>query len=105
MVKECVSVLRDSKTEESADSIAILQALLSSIPNFWSGTDLIQIVDLYLESTVSMPQSQSATIWTLVKSVTKKVSAKTLVPILCEYWNNLLAVNEVRSVSFCADSC
>ena len=47
-----------------------------------------------------MTQAQSAIIWTLVKSVTKKVSSKTLIPVLCEYWTKLVVANEVRSLGF-----
>ncbi|KIP06398.1 hypothetical protein PHLGIDRAFT_128310 [Phlebiopsis gigantea 11061_1 CR5-6] len=94
VVKECVSVLSTPKMEGSSESIAVLQALLTSIPNFWSSADLTQVVDLYLDSVVSMRQTHSALIWTLVKSVTKKVPSKTLIPVFCEYWATLTAQSE-----------
>lgn len=79
----------------------MLQALLASIPNFWSSADLTLIADLYLEATTSLPQSRTAQIWTLVKSVTKRVPSKTLVPVLCDFWTGLVVQGDVsRSQSF-----
>ena len=104
MVKECVSVLRNPKIEGATESVAVLQALLASIPNFWSSADLAQIVDLYLDAVVSMPQTHSALVWTLVKSTTKRVPSKTLVPVLCEYWTTSATSNEVSLLYLCLGS-
>ncbi|EKM52689.1 uncharacterized protein PHACADRAFT_101069 [Phanerochaete carnosa HHB-10118-sp] len=95
IVKECVGVLRDAELTASSDAVAVLQALLGSIPNFWGSADLTQIVDLCLDSTVSASQSVTALIWTVVKAVAKKIPSKVLVPALCEYWATLSSKGDV----------
>ncbi|GJE92911.1 U3snoRNP10 and BP28CT domain-containing protein [Phanerochaete sordida] len=100
IVKECVGVLRDGELAASSDAIAVLQALLASIPNFWGSADLTQIVDLYLESTVSASQSLTALIWTVVKAVTKRIPSKVLLPVLCEYWTGLSTKGDIVAAKF-----
>lgn len=92
-------MLRDADIAASSDAVAVLQTLLTSIPNFWGNADLTQIIDLYLDSTGSASQSLAALIWTVVKAVVKRIPSKVLVPVLCEYWTALSSKEDVSYVA------
>ncbi len=76
-------------------AVAVLQALLLSIPNFWSGGDIRQIATLYLDSCVSASKSQVAQLSSVIKVITKKVQSKVVLVTLCELWPSAASTEDV----------
>lgn len=84
VVQHSVRLLKQETA--SSDAIyATLQALLSSIPTFWSMPEVLAILMLYIDGVVS--SSMSA----LVKASTKRISAKVLLPSILDIWSKLHA--------------
>ncbi|TCD67119.1 snoRNA-binding rRNA-processing protein utp10 [Steccherinum ochraceum] len=90
-VRACIGVLRradDSDTSADDDAsptssaLGILQALLSSIPKFWSNFELSQVIDLYLDS-------QTPELASFLKTVSKRAQPKVLLPLLADIWSTL----------------
>lgn len=96
LVKECSNVLADDTSQAHADATSVLQALLASIPNFWSSGDILLIIELYLRSDATVAQRPKTHLTGFVKTLAKRGSSKVLLPTLCDSWTRLAAV-EVRS--------
>lgn len=75
-------------------SLNILQALLHSIPKFWSKNELAQVLDVYLESSSSAARTHVPEMATLMKAVAKKAPAKVLLPLLCETWTSVASADK-----------
>lgn len=99
-VSVCVGVLRHADSTETASenddalpassALGILQALLSSIPRFWSNSELSQVIDLYLDN-------QSSELGNFMKAISKKAQSKILLPLLADMWSPLsTSRNKVR---------
>ncbi|KAI0070967.1 hypothetical protein K474DRAFT_1669523 [Panus rudis PR-1116 ss-1] len=97
IVGTCVGVFRlgDIPLIHVTHAIGVLHALLSSIPKFWGNAELLQVVDLYLESGSSVSQSYVPQMTTLIRALAKKAPSKTLLPLLCEKWNSLTGNGEL----------
>ncbi|KAH8084910.1 armadillo-type protein [Cristinia sonorae] len=90
IVSTCVSVIRDLGVMDDLDddvsptttALNTLQALLTSIPKFWSNAELQQVVTLYLDN-------QTADLSTFMKAISKKAQSKILLPLMSEIWITL----------------
>lgn len=91
IIKECVGVLGNETSPGHAESIGVLHALLTSIPNFWSSGDFLLIIELYLRQHVSAAQHNQAQLSSFVKALAKRAPSKVLLPTLCDLWSRLAA--------------
>ena len=66
--------------------LRVLQALLSTIPSFWTADDINLVVDLYLLHDVA---TETLVVANLVKAVAKRVPSSVLIPTLCDTWKRL----------------
>ncbi|EKM74924.1 hypothetical protein AGABI1DRAFT_123475 [Agaricus bisporus var. burnettii JB137-S8] len=77
---------------ENADDIllgkstAVLHGLLISIPTFWGSDALTKIMILYMDHSRTNAGSPKPPMSSLMKTVTKKVPTKTLLPNLVDVW-------------------
>lgn len=60
-----------------------LQALLSAIPTFWTSPEVLSVLTLHIEDNIAGP---TPTMAALVKTLTKRVSPKILLPSILELW-------------------
>ncbi|KAF6741372.1 hypothetical protein DFP72DRAFT_995311 [Ephemerocybe angulata] len=82
VVQQSVKALK----QENTDVVyATLQALLASIPTFWSMPEVLAVLMLYIDGTASASPSMSV----LVKALTKRISAKVLLPSVLDLWSKL----------------
>ncbi|CDO68790.1 hypothetical protein BN946_scf184989.g56 [Trametes cinnabarina] len=93
IVKTCVACARkavvgSTDTSPVATAVQVLRNLLTSISTFWGESELLQVVELYLDSCDS---SESAEMSLLVKTVAKRASPNVLLPALCGLWERSLA--------------
>ncbi|OSD00001.1 hypothetical protein PYCCODRAFT_1479448 [Trametes coccinea BRFM310] len=93
IVKECVTRAREASLGSIdsaliANAARVLRNLLTSIPTFWGEPELLQVVELYLDSSES---SESGEMSLLVKTVAKRASPNVLLPALCGMWEKSLA--------------
>ncbi|KAL1745319.1 armadillo-type protein [Schizophyllum fasciatum] len=79
----CTSILRNNEADLDVPSVAVLQALLSSIPAFWSSNETSVVLTLVLDCP-NVPFSAS-----LGKAVVKRLPAKALVAALLELWDKV----------------
>ncbi|KAJ3530702.1 hypothetical protein NM688_g7673 [Phlebia brevispora] len=93
IVKECSVILRVQGGNEAvcSQAVGVLQGLLSSIPNFWSSAEFLQIINLYLDTRGSSSKPQLTSLSTLIKTVAKKAPSKLLLTTLCDIWPSLVA--------------
>ena len=70
----------------SIKALRVLQALLSTIPSFWTAEDINLVVDLYLLHDVA---TDTLVMANLVKTVAKRVPSSVLIPTLCATWRRL----------------
>ncbi|KAI0790983.1 hypothetical protein C8Q75DRAFT_805854 [Abortiporus biennis] len=100
IVKTCVGLLRaDDLPGATSSCVKILQALLSSIPKFWSASELNEVIELYLDSCIATSSpSRTEEITSLMKSTTKKSPPKVLIPLLCEMWAKLSTSDDESSL-------
>jgi len=70
----------------SIKTLRVLQALLSTIPSFWTADDINLVVDLYLLHDVA---TETLVMANLVKAVAKRVPSSVLIPTLCDTWKRL----------------
>ena len=70
----------------SIKALRVLQALLSTIPSFWTADDINLVVDLYLLHDVA---TETMVMANLVKTVAKRVPSSVLIPTLCDTWKRL----------------
>ncbi|KAH9893998.1 hypothetical protein C8Q73DRAFT_694035 [Cubamyces lactineus] len=95
IVKECVVRAREAVLA-STDSglivlvVQVLRNLLTSIPTFWGEAELLQVVELYLDS-FDGSASESTDMSLLVKTVAKRASPTVLLPALCGMWERTIA--------------
>lgn len=94
VVQQSVRLLKQETTSSGA-IYATLQALLSSIPTFWSMPEVLAVLMLYIDGVIS--SSMSA----LVKALTRRVSAKVLLPSILDIWSKLHASASEVSFLFC----
>ena len=89
----CSNVIRTHSNNEAISSRAAggLHGLLASIPNFWSSSEFLQVITLYLDVCGSAPKSQLAPLSSLIKTVAKKAPSKLLLATLCDTWTSLNA--------------
>lgn len=82
----------DSCTDQKLvdDALGVLQGMLRSIPTFWGTGELTAVIKLYVEHH-SPANAKLAPMASLIKTVAKKVPAKTLAPTLCEIWPSIKA--------------
>lgn len=64
----------------------VLHSLLKSIPAFWGSDALNQTVDLYMNHCKINSGHPKAPLSSLMKSITKKVPTKILLPTLVDIW-------------------
>ncbi|KAF6750908.1 armadillo-type protein [Ephemerocybe angulata] len=82
VVQQSVKALK----QENTDVVyATLQALLASIPTFWSMPEVLAVLMLYINDTASASPSMPV----LVKALTKRISAKVLLPSILDLWSKL----------------
>ena len=85
-----MSILRGDQDEEVASyATRIIQALLSSIPNFWGSSEFLQVITLYLDTCVSSRKPRTSAQLSLIKVVAKKAPSKLLLGTLCDLWPSL----------------
>ncbi|EMD35136.1 hypothetical protein CERSUDRAFT_107124 [Gelatoporia subvermispora B] len=91
IVRVCANVIRESfsGTEASDDEItaaalSVLQELLSAVPNFWSNKELVQVINLYLDS--SFIAKKTTAVAPLIKSLAKRAPSKSLLNTLSDLW-------------------
>lgn len=91
MIRVCSSVVRSHGESETVGSkaVGVLQGLLTSIPNFWSSSEFLQVINLYLDICGSSTKSQVAPLSSLIKTVAKKAPSKLLLATLCDVWPSL----------------
>ena len=70
----------------SIKALRVLQALLSTIPSFWTADDINLVVDLYLLHDVA---TETLVMANLAKTVAKRVPSSVLIPTLCDTWKRL----------------
>ncbi|KAI0632952.1 hypothetical protein C8Q77DRAFT_1120632 [Trametes polyzona] len=91
IVKECVARAREAALAGDSTIVStasqVLRNLLSSIPTFWGEAEVLQVVELYLDTAAS----ESADLNLLVKTVAKRASPGVLLPALCNMWERTLA--------------
>ena len=69
---------------------SILRNLLTSIPTFWGETELLLVIELYLDgSHASAPGGVDLSL--LVKTVAKRASPNVLLPTLSNMWSRIQA--------------
>ncbi|KAJ8482003.1 hypothetical protein ONZ51_g5640 [Trametes cubensis] len=95
IVKECVvrareAVLAGTDSELIALVVQVLRNLLTSIPTFWGEAELLQVVELYLDSSDGSA-TESTEMSLLVKTVAKRASPTVLLPALCGMWEKTIA--------------
>ncbi|KAI9060150.1 hypothetical protein FKP32DRAFT_1760434 [Trametes sanguinea] len=98
IVKECVTRAREAALGNSdsaliVNAVQVLRNLLTSIPTFWGEHELLQVVELYLDTSES---TESAEMSLLVKTVAKRASPNVLLPALCGMWEKSL-VSQAKS--------
>ncbi|KAI0830231.1 hypothetical protein BC628DRAFT_1357002 [Trametes gibbosa] len=94
IVKECVlraraSALTRGDLGVAATAAQVLRNLLTSIPTFWGESEVLKVVELYLDSSEAHV-SESAEVSLLVKAVAKHASPTVLLPALCNMWDRTL---------------
>ncbi|EAU87657.2 hypothetical protein CC1G_09118 [Coprinopsis cinerea okayama7 len=60
-----------------------LQGLLASIPTFWAAPEVLSLFTLYIDQSID---PAAGSLLNLIKSVTKRVPAKILLPTLLDMW-------------------
>jgi U3 small nucleolar RNA-associated protein 10 len=70
----------------SIKTLRVLQGLLTTIPSFWTATDINLVVDLYLLHDAT---TETLVMANLVKTVAKRVPSSVLIPTLCDTWKRL----------------
>ncbi|OBZ74951.1 U3 small nucleolar RNA-associated protein 10 [Grifola frondosa] len=92
IIQECVTVIRYAMDDRADDTVAVtsalsvLQSLLSTIPTFWSDSDLTKVIALYIDTFVS--RSHVAML-PLVKTLAKRAPPNILLPTLSTMWSSL----------------
>ena len=89
-VSVCVDVLRDADAMDTSDddrpsstiALNVMQTLLSAIPKFWSNSELLQVINLYLDD-------PSTELVSFMKALAKKAQLKLLLPLLSDVWTSL----------------
>jgi hypothetical protein len=66
-------------------AISTLQGLVSALPAFYGAVELIDIVKLHLQYSVTMSGAMAG----LMKAIAKKIPSNTLIPVLCDLWPRL----------------
>ncbi|KAF8654764.1 hypothetical protein AX16_003419 [Volvariella volvacea WC 439] len=76
----------------------VLHSLLSSIPQFWGVPEFRDIFNLYLDQTMSTTGASSRIPDSLVKTLTRKVKANVLLPVVINIWPSARNVVELRRI-------
>jgi U3 small nucleolar RNA-associated protein 10 len=66
-------------------AISTLQGLVSTLPAFYGAVELINIVKLHLQYSVTMNSAMAS----LMKAIAKKIPSNSLLPVLCDLWPSL----------------
>jgi U3 small nucleolar RNA-associated protein 10 len=78
------------------NAIGVLSGLLVSIPTFWGKAEIVQVLKLYIDGHVDILQ---ASLSGLVKSMAKRLTAKSLLTTMCDAWTILqIAGSDVRLI-------
>jgi hypothetical protein len=86
--------LVDSSTAVE-DAVNVLHGLLTSIPTFWGGGELEQVIKLCIEHSSSAP---AASMTNLTKAMAKKAPPKVLLPTISTVWP-MVSLQSVRCLS------
>ncbi|KAG0706218.1 hypothetical protein DFH29DRAFT_902720 [Suillus ampliporus] len=90
IAQECTSVLQEGLGGKMAQSsvdgaISTLQGLVSTLPAFYGAAELMDIVKLHLDYSVTLSGATAG----LMKAIAKKIPSNTLLPVLCDLWPSL----------------
>ncbi|KAI0651200.1 hypothetical protein C8Q79DRAFT_1004507 [Trametes meyenii] len=90
IVKQCVlrareAIIGDTDPAFVTPAVQTMRNLLTSIPTFWGEPELIQVIELYLDSSEAST-SESTDMALLMKTISKRASPAVLLPTLCNMW-------------------
>lgn len=86
----------DSSSNPIPVALQILQDLLSSLPTFWSEAELIEVINLYLES-CALDSATLSSLSSVMKTLSKRIPSKLLLPTICRVWSSVCGYNEVSN--------
>lgn len=82
-------------------TVDVLRGLLTSIPTFWSPSELAPVIKLCFDHTVGKSDTAYST---LVKAIAKRAPSKVLLPTMTEMWTSLATspqrVRQIRCMIF-----
>ncbi|EGO02920.1 hypothetical protein SERLA73DRAFT_102973 [Serpula lacrymans var. lacrymans S7.3] len=84
IVRECTLILQEEQSTTVDNALNTLQSLLSSLPAFWSKSELTPIIDIHLSCYTSAATTCPTT--TLIKAIAKRIPAKALLPTVHDSW-------------------
>lgn len=77
----------NSRSKDLAEhSTDVLRGLLTSIPTFWAGNEIAQVVTLYITR-----RKADTSLASIVKAITKRASEKVVLTTLTSMWTSLVA--------------
>src|SRR6267154_736242 len=79
---ECSARIAQSSVD---GAISTLQGLVLTLPAFYGAAELIDIVKLHLQYSVTSSGAMTG----LMKAIAKKIPSNTLLPVLCDLWPSL----------------
>ncbi|KAK2465147.1 hypothetical protein APHAL10511_002839 [Amanita phalloides] len=83
----CVAIISAGRDIMSQDAHAVLHGLLASIPAFWGTKEITQVVSTYTKHwAAAQCHGPSKAMRSLIKSITKRVPSRVLLPSLVENW-------------------
>ncbi|TBU55148.1 armadillo-type protein [Dichomitus squalens] len=96
IVTECVRRSREaisSRHDPALISLAsnVLRNLLTSIPTFWGESEVLQVIELFLDGSQSPTTVDASEMSLLVKTAAKRTSPNILLPALCNMWTRTLS--------------
>ena len=71
----------------ASGALDVLQALLTSVPTFWGESEIMQLVQTYIQDCTDESHAESNYMTPLMKTVAKRLPSKTLLPTLSKYWS------------------
>ncbi|KAK1226193.1 snoRNA-binding rRNA-processing protein utp10 [Marasmius sp. AFHP31] len=97
IVSQAVVMMREADRDLASGTVKVLHGLLLSIPTFWSSIELGQVLKLLLDPALSLHSHDELS--ALVKAITKRAPAKTLLPTVSELWPNIERSNQPTSIN------
>jgi hypothetical protein len=80
-------MLSDLRIGAAENALGVLSSMLTSISTFWGKSEITAIINLFINS--HYPERLGTSINTFIKSLSRRVPTKTLLPALSNAWTTL----------------